>query len=151
MLCAPGFACSPGSQQADARPCGSPQFYCPEGTGEPWVVEPGMYTSGGLPDGTTRTSASVCPSPDTNGGMAVYCPGTGLMLPCPAGLYGVAGGLNSSACSGNCAAGWRCPAGSTTPTALPCGGADVYVFKEGLYFRGRLTLTRECVCGGVGG
>lgn len=31
-----------------------------------------------------------------------------------------------TACSGLCAAGYFCPTGSTSPTAYPCGAADVY-------------------------
>lgn len=45
---------------------------------------------------------------------------------CAAGRYGATSGLRSSACSGLCAEGHYCPAGSTVATAFPCGGLDYY-------------------------
>ena len=41
-------------------------------------------------------------------------------LQCPAGTYGAVAGLASAQCSGGCAPGYFCPAGSTSATAQPC-------------------------------
>ena len=35
-------------------------------------------------------------------------------------------GLSTASCSGACAAGYYCPAGSTSPDARPCGSTAVY-------------------------
>jgi hypothetical protein len=60
----------------------------------------------------------VCP-------LGFYCSG-GMAVPCPAGTYGAAAALSSPACSGPCAAGYTCPAASTTPEHTLCGGIAVY-------------------------
>lgn len=39
---------------------------------------------------------------------------------CPAGRYGRASQLNNALCSGLCAKGHYCPAGSVTSTQYPC-------------------------------
>ncbi|KAJ0392262.1 hypothetical protein P43SY_006024 [Pythium insidiosum] len=46
--------------------------------------------------------------------------------PCPAGTYGGRPGLDSPACSGPCAPGYFCPAGSTSATPRACGSARFY-------------------------
>ena len=49
---------------------------------------------------------------------------------CPSGVYGATRGLTTAACSGMCAVGYECPAGSTNATAVVCplgyfcGGGD---------------------------
>ena len=50
-----------------------------------------------------------------------YCPSRTLALPCPAGRYGAAAGLSSSACTGACPGGTFCPAGSPAPLGCPPG------------------------------
>ncbi len=49
-----------------------------------------------------------------------YCPGGTQPIKCPCGTYGAATSLTTDACSGVCAAGYRCPEGSTTATAVAC-------------------------------
>ena len=44
--------------------------------------------------------------------------GASSATPCPAGTFGASIGLFTSACSGVCTAGWFCPPGSTTSTAV---------------------------------
>jgi hypothetical protein len=126
LLCAPGYVCPGGSSAPDARPCGAPDLYCPEGTGQPLVAGPGRYTLGGLDNGTTRTSVAECP------GAGVYCPGNGLTAPCAAGFFGNETRLSSASCSGPCHPGYFCVPGSTSAAPQPCGSAVVYV--------------RHCVC-----
>jgi hypothetical protein len=55
---------------------------------------------------------------------------------CPAGTFGIAGGLNSSLCSGLCTAGYACPAGSINSTVAGCGNASVYAWEP---------LRRSCI------
>ncbi len=42
-------------------------------------------------------------------------------LQCPAGTFGSTTGLTNSSCSGQCQAGYACPAASTTSTVTLCG------------------------------
>ena len=73
----------------------------------------------------------MCPAPSSpaNNYSASYCPGPGDggLYTCPGGVYGNSSGLTTAACSGGCAAGFYCPPGSSTPTAMLCGNATVYV------------------------
>ncbi|GLD94486.1 hypothetical protein PINS_up003097 [Pythium insidiosum] len=50
----------------------------------------------------------------------------GQCLLCPAGTFGDRPGLLSPACSGPCAPGFFCPAGSTSATSRACGSARFY-------------------------
>jgi hypothetical protein len=61
-----------------------------------------------------------------NGNVSVYCPGDGVWYECPAGRFGNVSGLVSSDCSGECAAGYYCPVGSSQSDEHPCGGVSVY-------------------------
>jgi hypothetical protein len=47
--------------------------------------------------------------------------GAGTCTLCPAGTYGATQAQASAACSGNCSAGYTCPPGSDSPTAVACG------------------------------
>ena len=117
--------CGPGSTSPRAVACGGARFYCPEGSSTVRVVAVGNYTVGG--DGpTTRSAQARCPDPSeaSSNGSSWYCEGDGLMRQCPGGVYGDVGGLSSSACSGVCSAGYFCPAGSVSGTAVACGGMD---------------------------
>ena len=49
---------------------------------------------------------------------------------CSAGRYGAETQMTNPACSGACAAGWYCPAGSTTPKARKCGRTDLFCPKQ---------------------
>ena len=81
---------------------------------------------------TTRTLSkpeiqSSCPA-------TKYCQGgscgdsscDGSQHECPAGRYGSVTGLSSSACSGECSAGFFCPQGSRWPTEQQCGSIAFY-------------------------
>ena len=52
-----------------------------------------------------------------------------LCLPCPAGNFGNASGLVSQHCSGECAEGCFCPAGSVTSCPFRCGSIDRFCPK----------------------
>ena len=45
---------------------------------------------------------------------------------CPAGKYGSETGLTTATCSGECSAGYYCPAGSINNRANECGSVDKY-------------------------
>lgn len=81
-------------------------------------------------------SGPTCTACNINGG-GVYCIGGGDtgglnrqgQYTCPAGVYGLpspAPPPTTASCSGPCTAGYYCPLGSITPTAVACGGAQVY-------------------------
>lgn len=54
----------------------------------------------------------------------------GLRRKCPAGHYGSLEQETRPDCEGLCAAGFYCPAGSSSPFSLPCGGPN-YICPEG--------------------
>ena len=126
------YVCVSASSFCHAAVLHSPcsRSYCPSGSSSPLPVGVGNYTYGGA-SVSTQTAQAVCPPPTSavNNYSASYCPGTGDggLYTCPAGVYGNASGLTSRACSGNCAPGYYCPPGSSSPTAVPCGNVSVYV------------------------
>ena len=112
--CAAGFACStPGSStpQGDG-PCTDPAYFCPLGTPRPVQVSEGHFS--------TSAGAAQLPCP-----LGYFC-ASGLKQQCAAGRFGSSIALSSPACSGLCAQGFYCPAGSTLPTQHACGGLSVY-------------------------
>ena len=91
--------------------CGGNDVYCVVGSTSPQTVGAGNYSVGNTP--TTRTAEVPCEP-------GYYC-ALGARAQCPAGKYGSAVGLLSSGCSGNCTAGYFCPAGSTGKKQENCG------------------------------
>ena len=85
------------------------------------MAGPGAFTSPGDLDvlggvsggGPSAQSAAACPP-------GSFCPGDGTARLCPGGTYGAVAGLATANCSGLCAAGFYCPAGSVSATARPC-------------------------------
>lgn len=115
-LCSPGHYCPEGSISPTEVQCGDPNKYCPgEGNFKPALVNEGYYSTGG--NQSTRESQSIAPP----GSFAK----AGVLYLCPAGRYGAVYGMSSSACSGVCARGYYCPAGSISPFMRVCGGDDV--------------------------
>ena len=115
--CMEGYYCPTGSTSATQVPCGSSSVFCPTGTGEPLPVYPGYYSVGGNDD-TTRTAERKC-EPGS------YCVG-GVRHLCAAGRWGGGFGALNSSCSGPCAAGYYCPAGSSDPMEVMCGDPSRY-------------------------
>ncbi len=94
-LCAAGYMCPPGSTNATAVPC-------PAGSYSLAFAASCMDCPAGLYGALPATGTSSCTAP------------------CRPGTFGVTGGQTSPTCSGNCTAGYACPAGSTSPTAQQC-------------------------------
>jgi hypothetical protein len=92
MLCPSGQYSPSGPGITNCSTC-TAGSYCPPQSSAPILCPPGTYST---------ASASFCTQ-------------------CPAGSFGAAPGLGSSACSGPCAAGYACPPGSNTSTAIQCG------------------------------
>lgn len=117
---------SDGAVRGDAVPCGAPTLLCPEvGMVRPEVIAFGHASFGGpRGDGTTRTRSRPA--------RAGHYAAGGLEFACAAGRYGARRGLGGEACSGPCAAGFYCPAGSTRPTTTACGGPDLVCPREGM-------------------
>ena len=69
------------------------------------------------PVGPHYVSQMLCPSGRYSlGGSSA----TTQCAPCPPGTFGISAGMTLSSCSGPCAPGYACAAGSTSPTASPC-------------------------------
>lgn len=113
--CAAGFWCPAGSTSPFERACGGDEVYCPAGSGSPVAAKPGHYTVGGA-NATARTAQRPC-EPGS------FCHG-GVKFDCPPGTFGSAAApvatRTGAACSGLCAKGHWCPAGSTSPTEVAC-------------------------------
>jgi hypothetical protein len=143
-LCDAGHYCGNASTTPKQHVCGGVDVYCPEGSIAPRTADTGYYTVAADvgPPGhwPTRTKegyareavdALLAGVSDTlNGAIATrrtqricehgtYCVG-GIKWPCPEGTYGATTGLSTPACSGQCAAGHRCPAGSWSPRQVRC-------------------------------
>eukprot|EP00947_MAST-08B_sp_MAST-8B-sp1_P002249 g2249.t1 len=110
--CQEGYMCGNASTSARERPCGGPQWYCPEGSGQRVPVQLGYYSAGLPGDSSGLHAIEELPCEDGH-----YCPGPadGRMYPCgadrefPAAVY--------------------CPPKATAPVAVDpqyysVGGAD---------------------------
>lgn len=117
-LCSAGHWCGAGSTSATAAQCEQAREYCPAGSASPVPATPGFYTTGGDATGALATAQLICPA----GSYCVH----GARQPCPAGRFGAAPGLASSACTGACPPGFVCPEGTSDPTNTPCGGPGVF-------------------------
>ena len=58
--CVAGYFCPTGSASNRAVACGNSSVYCPDGVGEPVVVDEGYYAVGGL-SSLQRTAQALCP------------------------------------------------------------------------------------------
>ena len=114
--CNEGYLCPEGSTKPNEVMCGDPNYFCPAKSSMPVKVSPGYYSTGGTE--ATRTGQAIAPK----GSYA----SAGLLFPCRAGFFGASEGMSTAVCSGQCAAGFYCPIGSTSPVMRVCGGDDVY-------------------------
>jgi hypothetical protein len=97
-------------------------LFCPPGSASPSVASAGFYTTpahldklGGVSGGGSASQSGVLPCPKGS-----FCPGDGTARLCPGGTYGHSTRLENDECSGPCAAGHFCPAGSTSFNAHAC-------------------------------
>lgn len=77
-LCEEGYWCFLGSSSGTANECGSSGFYCPAGSQQPRLVEPGYYSTGGISN-STRTDQNICEP-------GYFCQ-AGIRQSCPDGEY----------------------------------------------------------------
>lgn len=115
-VCDAGYFCAAGSTGPQQDTCGAPNVYCMSGFMSPSLVLSGFYGAGGT--SVTRTHQLPCPA-------GSYCQ-DGVAQLCPAGVFGDAEQLATATCSGQCSAGYVCPAGSTSSTAVPCGSPALF-------------------------
>ena len=101
--------------------------YCQRGLARP--CPPGRY--GDRPGLQTDTCADACLAGEycpagsitpTRCPKGSFCPDGLTRSICPAGSFGASRGLTSVRCSGLCAVGHYCPAGSTSSVQVPCPG-----------------------------
>ena len=71
---------------------------------------PGYYCD----SASLSTTFAICSAGTYSTSNATTC------TPCPPGTFGILQGLGTTACNGNCTAGFYCPAGSTLPSLLAC-------------------------------
>jgi hypothetical protein len=163
-ICAAGHACPEASTSAMEQRC-APGSYSLAGAGSCTACPAGTY---GAVSGLTTAGCSglctagfACP-------LGVACPqflmcpsgsyslaGAGACSVCPAGRFGSSPAMAAAECSGPCAAGFRCPANSTAPTAFACpagqfslaGAASCTRCRAGAY-GATVGLTTE-VCSGL--
>jgi len=108
--CPEGYYCPPGTS-VPTLVCDEPSVYCPRGSGAPSNVDPGFYTvlspvTGGYMDELECTPGTYCDS--------------GVQMPCPAGRWGHLHREHRESCSGPCAKGHWCPAGSVSRFQRAC-------------------------------
>ena len=163
--CAPGAFCAAGSAAAAGAPC-TLGFSCAGGAVAPvpcacaagYACPAGTAVAG---TGSTGTCSAVCPAgyfcvastppiacpagTHAPGGLAFTSAAT--CLPCNPGTFGLkapgAPGNTAATCSGACAAGFYCPAGSTSATQLPCVGGRYCLAGIATVLP---TCSRGCAC-----
>lgn len=96
-------------------PCPSRSVYCPAGNVGPIAVPPGYYSIGST---TNEQQSAVLPCP-----RGFYCR-RGVSYQCPPTRYGDQVGLVSPLCSGRCAVGCVCKAGSISRCPESPSGVD---------------------------
>jgi VCBS repeat-containing protein len=74
----------------------------------------------------SRTGASTMNCSACGAGQYSVAGSTTTCSACPAGTFGTTTGIASSSCSGQCDAGYTCPAGSTSSRVQLCGGVGVF-------------------------
>jgi hypothetical protein len=118
----PGFACANGTGVlfADAHGCGVATHYCPAGSVTPRPTPSGFYAMP-TPSGLFFNASRCEPGR--------FCVG-GVARACPSGRFGDESGLTSEGCSGNCSAGYFCPASSVSRTQRNCSDGPSYYCAE---------------------
>jgi len=136
--CNPATANQPCDWRTSPELIGKTVYVLPLGTHNldfPFVCAPGILGGNGssASEQTSATCAGLCPAGFTCGGgqegvepvacpEAHYCPeGSSVALPCPAGSYGAASGLQAEQECTVCPAGTYCFAGSTAATSCSKG------------------------------
>ena len=126
---AAGYACPSGSTNATAVLC-TPGRYSLGGASACTLCSGGLYgDSYGLASSSCSgmcTAGYACPDGSSSPTVTACAVGTYSVSGspscslCPAGYFGNATTLTTSTCSGLCAAGYSCPAGSTMPNVTLC-------------------------------
>lgn len=102
-ICPAGYYC-PDAAMTNPLECGDASKFCKEGSIQPQLVSKGHYSIEGSPE--KRSDQKIAP-------LGHYAK-DGLLHECPMGHYGDTNGLANDHCSGDCKAGWHCPAASVS-------------------------------------
>ncbi|GBG23803.1 Hypothetical Protein FCC1311_000232 [Hondaea fermentalgiana] len=119
-LCSAGYYCPAASIVSTQIECPSGAWYCPEGTGTPYPVQTGYYSS------DDRASEHICE------------PGHF----CVRGVKRAA--LASAACAGSCPAGYFCPEGTVVNDTWTCRDA-LALTTDDQTFRANNVADDSCV------
>ena len=132
-VCQKGYYCPSGSVSDTQVECKDREEYCPSGSGQPSPVffgtdnptggTGGYYSVGdidveGAVEAGGQDGQIICP-------LGHYCQ-SGRKYACPPGRYGAERGMTSELCSGECEAGFYCPAASVSPRERRCGSKTVF-------------------------
>jgi hypothetical protein len=140
-----GSACMAGSTSAVGTVCPAGRYKSTAGATSCTLCNVGKWggtangTSAGACGGTCLAQPGWACLAGSSSSFGTQCPpGTyslqaaTVCTACPAGTFGSSASMTWPACSGNCSAGYACPAGSTNATAVRCsvgtyslGGAGV--------------------------
>ena len=132
------FGSLPGLNSSQCVGACSAGYFCTPGSTSP-TPDSGVCTAGQWSGGGSGTCL-MCPIGRfgaSSGAQSSECSGT-----CAGGRFGWSSGLVTSMCSGGCGAGFYCPPGSTSPTAIPC--------SVGQYSVGNSSTCTMCPVGRVG-
>lgn len=114
--CPAGYFCPQASIVAQAVACTTTTSFCPSGSALPRPTSEGHCAI------SNETGEWYAQRKARPGEFAWR----GRCSPCPAGTFGSEEMETRPACSGSCAAGYFCPAGSTSPFQHECGSTAVY-------------------------
>ena len=116
--CPAGYHCPAGTSSSTSRPCTDAATYCPEASAAPVHVPLGFYSIDSRGDAVQESGLNAVNIKSCETGK--WC-ANGRWNVCPAGTYGASLGLQTTACSGDCTAGYFCAKGSTSALSEACG------------------------------
>lgn len=122
--CLDGYWCPKGTKFVNSHNCGNASTYCPKGSSLPLKVPIGYYSLSKVFDFEVKLVRETTEEPETRSLVRLceegyYCD-LGIRKQCPEGSFGKVKGQSHSTCSGKCAEGFFCPAGSTSKTETKC-------------------------------
>jgi hypothetical protein len=122
--CKEGYYCRENSINDTQNSCGAIDVFCPPGSYKPQQVAAGYYTvpANDLP---YMSIGDIHQSKERKCEPGFYCEG-GIKKLCRKGYWGSEYGMINEYCEGLCREGYYCPEGSTSPTEIRCGDANVF-------------------------
>lgn len=146
VICPPGTFSNEGASECSSCPAG---YYCTGGTAAPVLCPTGRYSFAGESstacqpciEGYECAQGSTSPTPPSGKcSSGTYCENTNARSLCPAGTYGIGGGLSSQATAcGICPAGYFCAIGTEAIS-------EAILCPRGYYCPAGTTFATENAC-----